>query len=413
MKSPDNGIQHNDEPGQEERPRPKWDRWHGLPRIHWDWRDVATLAAMVLVSVAVLMYSSSADLSFRMLTADATTYPTATVEQVLGEQLEPEEGTGRYLGTQEIRVRIDTGNSAGQEVELTNSLSATHNVLAKVGGRLVIKAEQQEGLQPYYSVFNYDRGPAILGTLVAFAVLMCAVGGTKGLRSLLGLAFGVLMVACFLLPAVYSGVPALPACLVTAAVITFFSMMLLNGWSTKTYAAIASTLLGVLAAMVAYLVLSAVLQVSGFNQDGAEELILVQQSTGLDVGQTLFAGVMVASLGAVMDLCMSIASALFELADQHPGLSFGDVVRSGFSMGGDMIGTMCQTLVLAFVGSSLPSLLVLMAYGIDLAQLLSSDYLAVELLHSFVGGMAVVLCVPITALVCARFLAGPRRAAAR
>lgn len=72
-----------------------------------------------------------------------------------------------------------TGDSAGQEVELTNGLSATHNVLAKVGGRLVIKAEQQEGLEPYYSVFNYDRGPAILGTLVAFAALMCAVGGTK------------------------------------------------------------------------------------------------------------------------------------------------------------------------------------------------------------------------------------------
>lgn len=376
----------------------------GAKRAYGVWRDVATLAAMVLVIAAALVFSQTRDMSFRLLTADNTTYPTATVEQVINEELEPEEGTGRYLGTQELLVKIDSGASAGSEVQVTNSLSATHNVLGKVGEHLIIKAEEQEGVTPYYSVFNYDRVPAIVGTLVAFAVLMGLVGGAKGLRSLLGLVFAVLMVACFLLPAIYSGLPALPVCLVTAAIITVFSMLLLNGWSKKTYAAIVSTMLGVVASMVAYLVLSAVLQVSGFNQESAEELILVQQTTGLDVGQTLFVGVLVASLGAVMDLCMSIAASLFELANKHPGLGFSDVVRSGFSVGGDMIGTMCQTLVLAFVGSGLPSLLVLVAYGVDPMQLLSSDYLAIELIHSFVGGMAVVLCVPITAVVCARFL---------
>ena len=77
------------------------------------------------------------------------------------------------------------------------------------------------------------------------------------------------------------------------------------------------------------------------------------------------------------------------------------MVASAFSIGGDMIGTMCQTLIMAFAGAGISSLLLLLAYGIDFNQFMTSDYLAVELIHSFVGAIAVVLCVPITALVSA------------
>ena len=123
---------------------------------------------------------------------------------------------------------------------------------------------------------------------------------------------------------------------------------------------------------------------------------MIAQNTGLKISDLLFAGVLIASLGALMDMTMSIASALFEIRELHPDMPFWQVFRSGMNIGKDMIGTMCETLVLAFVGTALPTLLVLSSYGVHFDQLLSSDYIAIEILYAITGGISVVLCVPAT-----------------
>lgn len=363
--------------------------------------ELATIAAMTAIVVVVLVFGGLKTASFRMFAKNGITYPVATVTRIVSEDVAEEEGTGRYLGSQKVEVRIEDGVNAGKTVVAFNQMSADHNVLARVGEKLIVQAENQEGLEPHYSIYNYDRIPGIAAIVGVFALSMVLVGRTKGLRSLLGLAFSLFMIVMFLLPLMFNGVSPILASLLTAAIITVCSMLLLNGGSRKTAAGIASTLLGLLAATLVYLAIAAVLQVSGFNDEGAEELVILQQSTGVQVQQVLFAGVLVASLGAVMDMCMSIASSLFELKQVHTELTARQMVASAFSIGGDMIGTMCQTLIMAFAGAGISSLLLLLAYGIDFNQFMTSDYLAVELIHSFVGAIAVVLCVPITALVSA------------
>lgn len=173
-------------------------------------------------------------------------------------------------------------------------------------------------------------------------------------------------------------------------------MVLLNGVSRKTVTAIAATMAGVIAAAVVYYIFSSVLHLSGFNLEESEELILIQNSTGMHVGELLFTGILIASLGAVMDMTMSVASSLFEMKHIHPEMTQKEIFRSGMTVGRDMIGTMCQTLVLAFAGTALASLLVMISYGTTFNQLLSSDYTALELMHSLTGSMAVILTVPIT-----------------
>ena len=180
-------------------------------------------------------------------------------------------------------------------------------------------------------------------------------------------------------------------------------MLLLNGFSEKTFTAITATMAGVILAAVFYYIFSGILHLSGFNLEEAEELIIVQGATGLKVGQTLFTGILIASLGAVMDMTMSVASALFEMKEIHPEMYMTEVFRSGISIGQDMIGTMCETLILAFAGSSITALLVMIAYGAQFNQILSSDYVAIELIHSLTGSMAVILSVPITAGLSAFF----------
>lgn len=218
---------------------------------------------------------------------------------------------------------------------------------------------------------------------------------------MLGLAFAMFLIMAFLLPVIYHGWPPVAAGIITALLITVFSMVLLNGISRKTAVASAATMAGVFAAAVIYYIFSSILHLSGFNLEEAEELILIQNNTGMQVGELLFTGILIASLGAVMDMTMSVASSLFEMKHIHPEMTKKEIFQSGMVIGKDMTGTMCQTLVLAFAGTGVAALLVLISYGSTFNQLLSSDYVSLELMHSLTGSMAVILAVPITAFITA------------
>ena len=358
---------------------------------------------MTVIVIMTLVMNRWFPVEYIMYTSESSTYERGVVTRILAEELSQEEGSNRYRGVQTLKVAMKSGSLKGQEIEVKNELSATHNIATGVGQRLIIKVDAPEGLEPYYTVFNYDRTVGISMILVMFAVFMILVGGRKGVKSMIGLCFALFLIIDFLLPTVYHGWSPIGMGIICAFLIAVFSMLLLNGFSEKTFTAITATMTGVILAAVFYYIFSGILHLSGFNLEEAEELIIVQGATGLKVGQTLFTGILIASLGAVMDMTMSVASALFEMKEIHPEMYMTEVFRSGISIGQDMIGTMCETLILAFAGSSITALLVMIAYGAQFNQILSSDYVAIELIHSLTGSMAVILSVPITAGLSAFF----------
>ena len=365
--------------------------------------DLLVITMMTVIVIMTLVMNRWFPVEYIMYTSESSTYERGVVTRILAEELSQEEGSNRYRGVQTLKVAMKSGSLKGQEIEVKNELSATHNIATGVGQRLIIKVDASEGLEPYYTVFNYDRTVGISMILVMFAVFMILVGGRKGVKSMIGLCFALFLIIDFLLPAVYHGGSPIGMGIICAFLIAVFSMLLLNGFSEKTFTAITATMAGVILAAVFYYIFSGILHLSGFNLEEAEELIIVQGATGLKVGQTLFTGILIASLGAVMDMTMSVASALFEMKEIHPEMYMTEVFRSGISIGQDMIGTMCETLILAFAGSSITALLVMIAYGAQFNQILSSDYVAIELIHSLTGSMAVILSVPITAGLSAFF----------
>ena len=365
--------------------------------------DLLVIAMMTVIVIMTLVMNRWFPVEYIMYTSESSTYERGVLTRILAEELSQEEGSNRYRGVQTLKVAMKSGSLKGQEIEVKNELSATHNIATGVGQRLIIKVDAPEGLEPYYTVFNYDRTVGISMILVMFAVFMILVGGRKGVKSMIGLCFALFLIIDFLLPTVYHGWSPIGMGIICAFLIAVFSMLLLNGFSEKTFTAITATMTGVILAAVFYYIFSGILHLSGFNLEEAEELIIVQGATGLKVGQTLFTGILIASLGAVMDMTMSVASALFEMKEIHPEMYMTEVFRSGISIGQDMIGTMCETLILAFAGSSITALLVMIAYGAQFNQILSSDYVAIELIHSLTGSMAVILSVPITAGLSAFF----------
>ena len=219
--------------------------------------------------------------------------------------------------------------------------------------------------------------------------------------ALLGLGFTGAMIAWLILPGIYHGLPSLPLTVAALAVCTLVSLLLLNPPSPKTWAAMLSTLAGVALAGGVFYLFSTLLHLSGMNDTNGEGLVLVAGQTGLELHWLLLVAVLISSLGAVMDVALSLASSLHELREADGKMSGLQLFAAGMRIGRDMIGTMSNTLILAFAGEAVTTLLLLMAYGWHSSQLFASDYAAIQVAQGVASTLGVVLGVPITSGICA------------
>ena len=335
----------------------------------------------------------------------------ARVTAVLSDNAQPdwENSEGRRIGTQELEIRILSGPHKGEVLPLTNYLSALFNVDVSKGDRVIVRLITEEDGSYYASLFNYDRGLAIGVTLAVFCAVLCLLGGWKGVRALIGLAFTLAVLWFVLIPGLIRGWPAIPLTIAVAAATAAASLLMLNGFSRKTWCAVLGCVGGVAAAGLCAGVVGAVSPLNGFNMSEAENLLLYGAEKGLHISGLLVCGVLIAALGAVMDVAMSIASAAWELEENSPELPARALFRSGMNIGRDAMGTMANTLILAFAGSSLNLLILVQVYDIPFLQLVNTDFICIEVLQSVAGSLGILLTVPLVAGISARLMAGRAR----
>ena len=356
------------------------------------------LAIFVCLVTAVLAVMPSVSVSFQSLVSDTVSYISGTVLEVVEEDLTPSDlKGGPQLGEQTLTIELKDGS----QITLTNYLTNTHNILAREGMRVVVCVDAPENVEPYYTLYQYDRSVG-LGVVVAiFLLLMLLVGGEKGFYATLALAFSLVFLLKITVPVIYSGGSPILAGLAMVLVSTAVTVFLIYGLSPRGVLGIGVVLAGEFVACGLFLLFSLLLHLSGFKSGDAENLLVAAQNTGLNISTVLFAATMIASLGAVMDVAVSLLSALWEVRLADPDITGRGLWRAGLRMGRDMIGTMSNTLIFAFAGGSLTTLLVLMTYGTDPVQLLHSDYIALEMAHGLCGTCAVILTVPLASLVSA------------
>lgn len=356
------------------------------------------LALLVLLITALLAWMPSPEVSFQSLNSDTLSYVPATVLEVVEEDLSPSDlKGGPQLGQQTLLVQLQDGT----QLTITNYLTNTHNILAREGMHVVVCVDAPEGVEPYYTIYQYDRSVGLGVVLAIFLGLMLLVGGEKGFYATLALAFSLVFLLKLTVPAIYTGGSPILAGLGMVLASTAVTVFLIYGLSPRGVLGIGVVLAGEFVACGLFLLFSLLLHLSGFKSSDAENLLVAAQNTGLDISTVLFAATMIASLGAVMDVAVSLLSALWEVRLADPDITGVGLWKAGLRMGRDMIGTMSNTLIFAFAGGSLTTLLVLMTYGTDPTQLLHSDYIALELAHGLCGTCAVILTVPLASLVSA------------
>ena len=316
----------------------------------------------------------------------------AKVTAILADNAQPEPWSeGLRLGAQQLELEILRGPYKGAVLQGVNYLSA--------------RLDLDDAGKPYIlSIPNYDRGTVLLAMVGVFALILVLIGGKKGVMALLGLAYTLAGVWFLLIPMVLRGAPPIPSAVAVAALTAAASLLLLTGFTRKTLCAGLGCICGVAAAGLFAWIVGKITPISGFNMGEAEDLVLRAGEQPLEIRGLLISGILIASLGAVMDVAMSISSACSELQTLDPKITAGRLFRSGMNIGRDAMGTMANTLILAFAGASFNLLLLFQVYGYPMIQIFNSDAMAIELIQSISGSVGILLTVPLVSLFAALLL---------
>ena len=357
------------------------------------------IIVILLTVIVSLLFNNYLKKDYSRVNNGTTDFVSGKVVEVTSSEVEYDEELKINLGKQVVKVEILEGKNKGKTVSMDNYLTAVHNIEVKVGTKVIISADEPDGIDAYYTVYNFDRSLGmVVFTLVLFMAII-TIGKGKGIKSIIGLAYTLYLVIFFLLPTVFSGYSPVIMSVICVILSTIVTLMLLNGRSEKTYGAIISTVLGVVLSAGCFYLMSIILNINGFSSDEAESLVLITRATNLQIKEILFAGILISSLGAIMDVGMSIVSSLYEVYHHQPNLTRKELFNSGIEIGKDMIGTMTNTLILAFTGSAFISLLVLFSYNVDTLQLLNSNYIVIEFAQGIAGTLGIVLTVPIASSI--------------
>ena len=331
-------------------------------------------------------------------------YENAVVEQILSDSTEADPvSEDHFRGSQSLIVRVKTGRYAGQQMLAENTVGPIYGTPMAVGdGVTVGLSTYADGTVRCY-IYEYDRFPGLLMVVAAFLLVTVLVGGKVGLKSLVSLGLTVAALIFVLLPLLLRGWPTIPTTFLIAVLVTAATFVILGGVERKTVCACLGTLAGIALATAFGLTAQWLLRIDGYRQEYAEALLQLRQTgeSGIGISGLVTAGVIVSALGAVMDVAMSISSAVQELTRVNPELTAKELLKSGMNIGRDMVGTMTNTLILAILGSGLTLIVYIYSLGLQPWQLFSSAYMSLEAISAVASSIGVMLAVPLTAAVCA------------
>lgn len=337
-----------------------------------------------------------------LLADDNTEYVKAVVTEILNESLQT--GTEESYGSsQGVTLIIKSGKHKGETVEAYSLNGYLYGANCTVGTKVIAQISEYDG-KITANIYNYDREFEITVLILVFLGMMWLVGGKKGIDSIIALVFTFIVVIMMYIPLMYIGVSPFLAAVISVIIITIITHVLISDLEMKSISAMLGTICGVVVAGVIALVFGETANVNGYNVDEIETLVFIGQNSNLDVGGMLFSGILISSLGAVMDVAMSVSSSLNEIQLNCPNISGKELFKAGMNIGRDMIGTMSNTLILAYVGSSINLIMMIYAYSYQMHQVLNMYSIAIELMSGIAGTMGIILAVPFTSLITATLL---------
>lgn len=302
-----------------------------------------------------------------------------------------------------VTLKVLTGEFKGQRTIVDNMITNNpyYDIFLKKGDRVILHGEVEQGTGTVdYFIADIQRANFLYVLSIIFAGLLIFVGRKKGFYSFISIFVTVLLILFVLAPLIRAGFDPIITTLVICLISTAVTIYTVGGFNKKSTAAIIGTIGSLITASIMSLLTIKFSRLTGFCCE--ETMFLYQADSSLNFKGILTASMMLATLGAVMDTGMSIASSINEFYVINPKLTSKELFFSGMNVGKDIIGTMANTLILVYIGGSLP--LVLLSHNIDLQKFFNLNQVVTEISSAIIGSIALVVCVPITAIIAAEIV---------
>lgn len=314
-----------------------------------------------------------------------------------------------------FRCMLEQGQQKGEIVEAQQTIDTMYagsqyiKTVEEGDVVLVIYSEDLSVQETPWQFNDYYRFDKILILVGVFAALVLLIGRWKGINTLLSLGFTFAFVFLVFVPAVMAGYNAYLWSVITCIFTIIMTLLLINSISKKTFATIIGCISGTIIAGGGTALMSKIMELTGYIDEHSYYLTMLDTETPIDLKAIIFAAIIIGAVGAIMDVAMDLSSSLYELSEHVPDLTFGKLCKSGMAIGRDIMGTMANTLVLAYIGSSLSCIMILLTFSTSPLDLLNREVIIVELLQASLGSLAMLLTVPCTVGICGVLYLGGRK----
>lgn len=344
-----------------------------------------------------------------LVNSSGTSYVKAVVNEIVEDNIQED---GSRIGYQKVMLKVLSGKLKGQLIEGTSFAGYLYGADCTVGMKVIASISKYED-NASAAVYSYDRSNIIYMFVGLFLLMLWIIGGKKGFKSAIGLVFTFICIIYLFLPMLYKGYSPFLSAVIVIILITIVSLYLIDGITKKSISAMIGTIIGVIIAGICAAGFGYVAKISGYNVSEVEELVFVANNTELKVGGILFSAILIASLGAVMDVSMSISSTLTEIYNHNKNIGRVELFKSGINVGRDMMGTMSNTLILAFTGGSINTLILNYAYVLKHNQIINMYEIGIEIMQGVSGSIAIILSVPLVSIISSYFLTYGRKKSLR
>jgi len=328
----------------------------------------------------------------------------AKVLKITDDRVEENKSVGLSNRIQEMRVELLNGSNKGEIINVENniSLEMAYNMIIEEGDEVILQIERDEqGNITNTYVAEFVRDKYLLYIFIIFVIIIVLIGGFKGLKSLLSLIITAFLIIKIMIPAILEGKSPVLMSVIVAVISTILTIILISGINKKAIAAICGTSGGVISAGIIASLFMGKANLTGLSLGETQMLSVIPQGTVFDFKGLLFAGIILGALGAAMDVSISIASSLNEIKVANSLMTRNQLFKAGMNVGKDIMGTMTNTLILAYAGASLNLMILFLAYEMPLSKIMNMDMIASEVVRALAGTIGLMFTIPLTAIIAA------------
>lgn len=303
----------------------------------------------------------------------------------------------------EFKAIVLSGENKGEEILCLQTIGDVYeNKLKEVeqGDKVLLYPNTQDDSSYEWFLGDYIRFDAMIWLSLLFFLAILVFGRKKGLNTIVSLVFTCLAVFMVFIPSIISGKNIYFWSILTCIYITIMTLIIVNGANKKSLAAGVGCCSGVLVAGIITLIMDKILSLTGFLSDETGRLLYINEDNPIDLRALIFAAIIIGAVGAIMDVAMSISSALQEIGETGSNVTPKQLIKSGLTIGRDIMGTMANTLVLAYIGSSLSIVVLFAAYSHSMLDLMNMEMIIVEMLQAIAGSLGILMTIPLTTITC-------------